>query len=244
MDIHTRLSAPPGRPYVEGHTTYDPAVHELAGLEDIGVYVVALQMIDKQGWASAAELDGESRGLSTELVLESVRRLLDHGLLALLVEPEPLRDLPTWARAAADTYLVATADTRYLEERLAAAYASPTDAKAHSLQTLSETTAKLQRIRADLNAWQGHLEDLHDALSAAPEGEGVPEFLRLEAGRFASMVLRLHEGAATRLLDGPYGPAADSLRVRFDGTCLLTPSGAIPLAGLQLPAAEAPVTAR
>ncbi|MEV7123792.1 hypothetical protein [Kitasatospora griseola] len=145
---------------------------------------------------------------------------------------------------AADTYLAATADTRHLAERLAEVFVPRTDPDAHTLQTLSEATAKLQRIRADLNTWQGHLEGLHDALSAAPDGEGVPEFLRLEAGRFASMVLRLHEGAATRLLDGLYGPAADSLRVRFDGTCLLTPSGAIPLASLQLPAAEAPVTAR
>ncbi|WP_149038212.1 hypothetical protein [Kitasatospora sp. MBT63] len=209
----------------------------MASLEDIGVYVVALRMIDKQGWASAAELDGESRGLTPELVLGSIERLIAHGLLLPLEESEHLQALPSWARPAAEVYLTATVGTEHLQDRITAVFAADGDPEAHTLQTLNDATVKLQLTRDELKAWQHALEDLHDGLLAAPDGETTPDFLAHEAGRFVTTVLRLHEGAASWLLDGPFGPTTSSLQLRFDGTALLTPSGQIPLADLRLPGA-------
>ncbi|MFJ9609672.1 hypothetical protein ACIRS1_25355 [Kitasatospora sp. NPDC101176] len=74
-----------------------------------------------------------------------------------------------------------------------------------------------------------------DAFLCAPDGEPAPAFLAQEAGRFVSAVMRLHEAAASRFLDGPFGQTDTSLRLRSDGTQLLTLSGAIPLTGLRLP---------
>ncbi|MFI9163501.1 hypothetical protein [Kitasatospora aureofaciens] len=141
------------------------------------------------------------------------------------------------ARTQAQEYLTATVGTERPQHRTTEVFTEPGNPEAHTPQTLNDATTKLQAIRDDLRAWRHARQGLHDGFRCAPDGGPVHDLLGQAASRFVTTVLHLHEAAASRLLDGPFGPTDKSLQLWFDGARLLTPSGAIPFAGIDLPGA-------